>query len=72
MVMQHEGSLNITKDLTVDSSMTVAGLAYPTSDGTNGQVIQTNGAGTLSFTAQTGGGGNVNQLQNILHAQVYS
>jgi hypothetical protein len=27
-----------------------SGLSYPTSDGTSGQVLQTNGAGTLSFT----------------------
>ena len=30
------------------------GLTYPTSDGSNGQVIQTNGSGTLSFTTITG------------------
>ena len=30
------------------------GLTYPTSDGSNGQVIQTNGNGTLSFTTITG------------------
>jgi len=29
-------------------------LTYPTSDGSNGQVIQTNGSGTLSFTTITG------------------
>ena len=33
----------------------IEGLSYPTSDGTNGQVIQTNGSGVLSFTdAATG------------------
>ena len=30
------------------------GLAYPTSDGTNGQVIVTNGSGTLSFADNAG------------------
>jgi hypothetical protein len=29
--------------------ITAAGISYPTSDGTNGQVLSTNGAGTLSF-----------------------
>ena len=33
----------------------IEGLSYPTSDGTSGQVIQTNGSGVLSFTdAATG------------------
>jgi hypothetical protein len=35
--------------LTASTSLTAAGLAYPTSDGTNGQVLVTNGSGTLSF-----------------------
>ena len=40
-----------------------AGLLYPTADGTNGQVLTTNGSGTLSFTtlnalpSQTGNAG---------------
>ena len=33
------------------------GLTYPSTDGTNGQVMTTNGAGTLSFTTVSGGGG---------------
>ena len=33
------------------------GLTYPASDGTNGQVLTTNGSGTLSFTTVSGGGG---------------
>jgi hypothetical protein len=37
-----------TNAITV-GSITAAGLAYPTADGTNGQVLSTNGAGTLSF-----------------------
>ena len=32
-----------------------AGLKYPTSDGTNGQVIKTDGAGVLSWTAGASG-----------------
>jgi hypothetical protein len=33
------------------------GLSFPNSDGTSGQVLQTNGSGTLSFTTVSGGGG---------------
>ena len=32
-----------------------AGLQYPTADGTNGQVITTNGSGVLSFTTPAAG-----------------
>jgi hypothetical protein len=32
-----------------------AGLKYPTADGTNGQVITTDGAGNLTFSTQSGG-----------------
>ena len=32
------------------TSLTAGGLAYPTSDGTAGQVLKTDGSGTLSFT----------------------
>lgn len=31
-----------------------AGLKYPTADGTNGQVMTTDGSGNLSFTTSTG------------------
>jgi len=37
------------------TGLEVAGLTYPTSDGTNGQVLTTNGSGTLSFTTVSGG-----------------
>lgn len=38
------------------SSVRINGLTYPTSDGTSGYVIVTDGAGNLSFAAQSGGG----------------
>ena len=60
------GSNNINMRLRSDSlqllngtSLVVAGLTYPTSDGTNGQVLQTNGSGTLSFADASGGGATV-------------
>jgi len=33
-----------------DTNLVVRGLTYPTADGTTGQVIKTDGSGTLSFT----------------------
>jgi len=38
-------------------TLQLMGLTYPSSDGTNGQVLTTNGLGTLSFTTVSGGGG---------------
>ena len=40
----------------------ISGLSYPTSDGSNGQVLQTDGAGNLSFVNQSGGGGSTGDL----------
>jgi hypothetical protein len=39
------------------NAVRIHGLTYPSSDGTNGQVLTTNGSGTLSFTTPSGGGG---------------
>lgn len=44
---------------TVADTFIASGLTYPTSDGTNGQVLTTNGSGTLSFTTVSGGGSSV-------------
>ena len=35
----------------------IQGITYPDADGTNGQVLTTNGSGSLSFTTVSGGGG---------------
>ena len=37
----------------------IDGLRWPDADGTNGQVLQTNGSGTLSWATAGGGGNNV-------------
>ena len=37
-------------------TLDLMGLTFPSSDGTNGQVMTTNGSGTLSFTTVSGGG----------------
>jgi hypothetical protein len=47
------GSQNITTTGTV----TVGAITIPNTDGTNGQVLTTNGSGTLSFTTVAAGGG---------------
>ena len=50
-------SININEGLIVDGTLnvsgstTLAGLTFPTSDGSSGQVLQTNGSGTLSFAS---------------------
>jgi hypothetical protein len=53
-------TLTITPSLTPSlTSLTAAGLSYPTSDGTADQVLVTDGAGTLSFADASGGGATV-------------
>ena len=42
------GTTRFTGGINTDTA-TIASLAYPSSDGTNGQVLTTNGSGTLSF-----------------------
>ena len=43
-------------NLDVKGNAFISGLSYPTSDGDDGQVITTDGSGTLSFEASSGGG----------------
>ena len=42
-------------NVTISGNVTYNGITLPTADGTNGQVIQTNGSGALSFTAAGSG-----------------
>lgn len=46
-------SLTVGGGLVAVGTTTLKGLTMPTTDGTSGQVIQTNGSGILSFTNQT-------------------
>lgn len=55
--------LTVTEDLTVTGNLVAAGLNYPTSDGTSGQVIQTDGSGNLTFATPAGGGGGFESIQ---------
>jgi hypothetical protein len=41
--------------ITATNSITGASIVFPTSDGTSGQAIVTNGSGTLSFSTISGG-----------------
>lgn len=50
-----DGTGGVTTGYLTSSGLTVNGLIYPSSDGTSGQVLSTNGSGTLSWTT-TGGG----------------
>ena len=51
--------LNSTS-LEVAGTLTASSLTYPSADGNNGQVLTTDGSGTLSFADSTGGGGGTN------------
>jgi hypothetical protein len=48
------GNINITPDGA--GSVVIDGLSYPQADGTNGQILTTDGAGNLSFTDAASGG----------------
>ena len=48
--IQIDDSMNVSGTLTANSGFIANGITYPTADGSSGQVLQTNGSGTLSFT----------------------
>ena len=45
------GNLTLTAAPLVTGALTASGLSYPTSDGSSGQVLKTDGSGSLSFAA---------------------
>ena len=51
------GNANVGGDATITGGLTANGLVYPSSDGTVGQVIKTDGSGNLSFVDQGGSSG---------------
>jgi hypothetical protein len=62
------GNLQVNATANINS-LIASGLSYPTSDGTSGQVLQTNGSGTLSWgtistSSITNGTSNVNVVNN--------
>lgn len=46
-----------SNQLATNGYVKIMNLKYPTVDGTNGQVLATNGSGTLAFVTPSGGGG---------------
>jgi len=44
-----QDDLTVTDDMSVGGTATLSGLAYPTSDGSAGQFLKTNGSAVLSF-----------------------
>ena len=49
----------------------IGGLYYPNVDGANGQVLQTNGAGTLSWVNNAGGGGGSTGDLSIIGSEIH-
>jgi len=41
-------------------AVVISGLTFPSSDGSNGQILQTDGAGNITFAESSGGGGGNN------------
>ena len=52
--------LTVAGNTTLTGSLTFSGLSLPTADGNNGQVLQTDGNGTITFAESGGGGGGNN------------
>lgn len=52
--MKSQGDWDITEDLTVSGTVTINDYRLPLTDGTTGQVIQTDGAGILTFQDASG------------------
>lgn len=50
-----DGTGGVTTGYLTSSGLTVNGLIYPSSDGTSGQVLSTNGAGTLYWSSPSTG-----------------
>ena len=51
-----------TKDI-FTQGLTINSMTYPTTDGSDGQVLSTDGAGTLSFIDQASGGGATDKIE---------
>lgn len=53
-----------TKDI-FTQGLTLNTMTFPSSDGTAGQVLSTDGSGTLSWVAQSGGGGVTDNISEV-------
>jgi len=58
---------NSNLELTANGTgkITLSSLIWPSSDGTNGQVLTTNGAGSLSWSTVSGGGSTQSSTHNV-------
>ena len=67
------GSDAALNSLNISSALTASGLIYPTTDGTSGQVLTTDGSGQLSFSSISGGGlGSTTKLNQTVAATTWS
>jgi hypothetical protein len=67
------GSDAALNSLNISSALTASGLIYPTTDGTSGQFLTTDGSGQLSFSSISGGGlGSTTKLNQTVAATTWS
>jgi len=60
-ITDSSGSISFgDENLTTTGTLTVSGFTFPSADGSNGQVLQTDGAGNITFAESSGGGGGNN------------
>ena len=61
--LYHNGSKKIettSTGATITGALTAGGLTYPTTNGTSGQVLTSDGAGNVTWSTASGGGGGAN------------
>ena len=64
--------MGTNREIKSDGNVIIKGLTYPSSDGTNGQVLTTNGSGVFSFSDIAASGVRVVTLSNQTEANAYS
>lgn len=65
------GSDASLQSLNIAAALTASGIKYPLTDGTSGQVLSTDGSGSLSFTDASGGFGATSKLIQTSSAAVW-
>tara|TARA_B100000424_G_scaffold268345_1_gene262949 strand:- start:2271 stop:3074 length:804 start_codon:yes stop_codon:yes gene_type:complete len=64
--------MGTNREIKSDGNVIIKGFTYPSSDGTNGQVLTTNGSGVFSFSDIAASGVRVVTLSNQTEANAYS